>query len=740
MTAKRNLVMDEPVEHSLLDGAQGIIGRPLDRIDGPLKVSGRATYAAEYRLDRLAYGYLVQAPFGSGTVLRIDVEAARAMPGVIDVVIDYETFIRNAQQGGETEAPEQGVRQVQYFREPIAIVVAETYEQARAAGERLRVDHDPQPGQYGFEDRLGEAEKPESGGAVEAHWSKGDLDQAMQDAPVVVDSVYTTPSQNSAAMEPHASIACWGEDGLTLYGAYQMPASDRQQLADALGLEVDQVRIVSAYVGGGFGSKLGIAPESVAAAIAARQIGRPVKAVMSRQQVFDATVRRSDTHQRVRLGAGRDGRLAAIGHETICSNLPGEDFFEPAGTSTHFLYQAPNRRITHDIVRVNRVLSGSMRAPGEAVGMLALECAVDELAEKLGLDPLELRKRNEPDSDPQKDVPFSSRRLIDCLDEGAARFGWAGRNRAPGATRRGEWLVGHGMAASARSNKLKESEARVALTADGRALVETDMTDIGTGTYTILAQIAGEMLGLPIERVDVRLGDTRLPSGAGSGGSWGAGSSGSSVYLACEGLRQRLADRLGCPAEALVLKDGTATGLNRRAALAELIGDGLSETGRIEAGKLDDSLRQASYGAHFCEVHVNTVTGEARVRRWLSTFAAGRILNEKTARSQCIGGIVFGIGAALSEELVHDPRSGKIVNRDLAEYHVPVHADIPPIEVVFLPERDRFANPLQAKGIGELGISGAGAAVANAIYNATGVRVRDFPLTLDKLLAGLPAL
>ena len=736
--AKRTLVMDDPVEHSLLDGAQGVIGRPIDRVDGPLKVSGRATYAAEYALDDLAYGYLVAAPFGRGTVLGLDVEAAKAMPGVIDVVIDYETFLRNAQQGGETEAPEQGVREVAYFREPVAIVVAETYEQARAAGERLAVEGDRKPGLYSVADRLGEAEKAPSGGAVEPHFASGDLDAAMAAALVTVDVTYTTPSQNSAAMEPHASTACWGDDGLTLYGSYQMPASDREQLADALGLEVDQVRIVSAYVGGGFGSKLGIAPESVAAAVAAKKLGRPVKAVMTRQQVFDATVRRSDTHQRVRLAATADGQLTGIGHDTICSNLPGEDFFEPAGTATHFLYAAPNRTIRHDMVRVNRVLSGSMRAPGEAVGMLALECAIDELAEKLGLDPVALRKRNEPKRDPQKDVAFSSRRLVDCLDEGARRFGWAERNATPGALRRGEWLVGHGMAASARSNKLKSSEARVALTADGRAVVETDMTDIGTGTYTILAQIAGEMLGLPLDRVEVRLGDNRFPPGAGSGGSWGAGSSGSSVYLACEGLRERLADRLGCAVDELTLKDGAAICANRQVALAELAGDGIATTGRIEAGKLDDALRQASYGAHFCEVHVNVVTGESRVRRWTSVFAAGRILNEKTARSQCLGGIVFGLGAALTEELFHDIRTGKIVNRDLAEYHVPVHADVPPIEVVFLPERDAYANPLQSKGIGELGISGAGAAVANAIYNATGVRVRDFPLTLDKLLDGLP--
>ena len=740
MTDTASLSMDGPVEHSLLDdGAQGLIGQPIPRIEGPLKVAGQATYSAEYDFPDLAYGYLVRAPFGRGKITALDVAAARGMPGVIDVVHDLDTFIRNAQQGGETQAPAQGVSDVQYFGELIAIVVAESYEQARAAALEVRITYQEKAGTFSFDDRLDTADKPADSN-IPAHAEKGDADAALARARHVVDAVWTTPSQNSAAMEPHASTAFWEADGtLVIHGAYQMLASDQQQMAQTLGLKPDQVRFVSPYVGGGFGSKLGIAPESVAAAIAARQLRRPVKAVMTRQQVFDATIRRSNTHQRVRLGADENGVLDAVVHETLVSNLPGEDFFEPTGMATHFLYRGENRRVTHDIVRTDWLLAGSMRAPGEAVGMLALECAMDELAEKAGIDPIELRKRNEPDRDPTKDIPLTSRKLAECMDEGARLFGWGARNRTPGARREGEWLIGHGMAASARSNLLQKSAARVTLTPEGRAVVETDMTDIGTGTYTIAAQIAGELLGLPIDRVDVRLGDTNFPPSAGSGGSWGAGSAGSSIYLAAARLRERIAEAMDCTPEELTLKDGLAIAQNRSVPLTDLVGGGMVAEGEIAPGKLKESVNQASYGAHFAEVRVNAVTGEVRVERFLGAFAAGRILNAKTARSQCIGGIVFGIGAALTEELLHDTRTGKLINRDLAEYHLPVHLDVPAVEVHFVPERDPHANPMQAKGIGELGISGAGAAVANAIYNATGVRVRDYPITPDKLLPGLPA-
>jgi len=734
-----SLTMDKPHPDSLLDtGVQGVIGKPLDRIDGPLKVTGTATYAAEYQFANMAYGVLVGTKISAGKVVSIDVDAVKSIPGVIDVVTDFDRFIRVAAQGGATDAPTQGVKDIAFFGQIVAIVLAESFEVARDAAARLPIEYEAAEGQYDFAAHRDETRKP-ADDATQAHFAQGDVDKAMDEAPVTIDVTYVTPSQNSAAMEPHASIAVWEEDGsLALYGAYQMPTSDAQQLAKSLGVSEKKVRIIARYIGGGFGSKLGIAPESVAAAIAAKQLGRPVKAVMARQQVFEATVRRSNTEQRIRLAADATGKLSAIGHETLTSNQSTEDYFEPAGIGTHMLYGGENRIITHDIVDVNFVVSGSMRAPGEAVGMMALEGAMDELAEKLDMDPIELRRINDPAVDPEKDVPYSSRNLTRALDEGAAKFGWDKRQKA-GTRREGEWLIGTGVAAAVRGNMMQESSAKVEIHPDGSATVSSAMTDIGTGSYTILAQIASEILGIPVENITMSLGDTNDPPAAGSGGSWGATSSGTAVYLACEMLRGKLAKAMDVDENDLTLKDGNAIGDNRSTPIGELVGKGLDATGHITPGKQEKETTQASFGAHFAEVAVNAVTGEVRVRRMLGSFAAGRVLNAKTARSQCLGGMTFGIGAALTEDLIHDLRTGKLVNHDLAEYHVPVNADIPQMDVHFVDERDIHANPIHAKGIGELGISGAGAAVANAVYNATGIRVREFPITLDKLLDQLPA-
>jgi xanthine dehydrogenase YagR molybdenum-binding subunit len=734
-----SMTMDKPHPDSLLDtGVQGVIGKPLDRVDGPLKVTGTATYAAEYEFANMAFGVLVGTKISSGKVVSIDVDAVKSIPGVIDVVVDFDRFIRVSAQGGETEAPTQGVKDIAYFGQIVAIVLAESFEVARDAAARLPIEYQASEGQYDFAAHRDETRKPKDD-ATKAHFAQGDIDKAMDDAAVTIDVSYVTPSQNSAAMEPHASIAVWDEEGsLALYGAYQMPTSDAQQLAKSLGVPEKKVRIIARYIGGGFGSKLGIAPESVAAAIAAKQLGRPVKAVMARQQVFEATVRRSNTEQHIRLAAGADGKLTAIGHETLVSNQSTEDYFEPAGIGTHMLYGGENRFITHDIVDLNFVVSGSMRAPGEAVGMMALESAMDELAEKLDMDPIELRRINDVTIDPEKDVPFTSRNLTRALDEGAAKFGWSERQKA-GSRREGEWLIGTGVAAAVRGNMMQESSAKVEIHPDGSATVSSAMTDIGTGSYTILAQIASEILGIPVANITMALGDTNDPPAAGSGGSWGATSSGTAVYLACEMLRGKLAKAMGVDEGDLTLKDGVAIGDNRSTPIGELVGKGLEATGHIKPGQQEKDHTQASFGAHFAEVAVNAVTGEVRVRRMLGSFAAGRVLNAKTARSQCLGGMTFGIGAALTEDLIHDLRTGKMVNHDLAEYHVPSNADIPQMEVHFVDERDIHANPIHAKGIGELGISGAAAAVANAVYNATGIRVREFPITLDKLLDQLPA-
>jgi xanthine dehydrogenase YagR molybdenum-binding subunit len=732
--------MDAPFEQSLLDRSPvPTIGREIARIDGPRKVSGAARYAAEHFPDGVVHGVLLRAPVGCGRITAVDATAALAMPGVLAVIRD-ERMIRNAGDFGGDAAPVQGVDEVAYFGQPIGLVVADSLERARAASLCVRVSFESAPGVFDMMAARDSALPPTDDifGLFLIHTEQGDVERAAGEAKFLVDTIWETPSQNHAAMEPHASVAIWQEGRLTLHGSYQSPVVTRDQLATVMGLPPSQVRVLSPFVGGGFGGKLGVMPEAVAAAIAAQQLGRPVKVVMSRQQVFETTGRRPMTRQRVRLGANRDGRLTLVQHETITDQLEGEVFFEPAGLATHLLYAGENRVVDHKVVRTNKQLAVSMRAPGEAVGLLTLECAMDELAERLGLDPIELRLLNEPETHPEMDVPFSSRALVDCFRQGAARFGWERRNTRPGQMRDGDWLIGHGVAAAARGNLFGPSRVRATIQGDGRVLVETEMTDIGTGTYTILAQIAADLLGMPLEQVEVRLGDTDDPRSAGSGGSWGATTSGSALYAACAELRARLAAAAGVPVEAVTLANGvlTAPGISRP--ITELVGNGLSVEGATEPGESNQRFNQTSYGAHFCEVRVHAVTGEVRVLRWTSVFAAGRILNLQTAISQAIGGVVFGIGGALTEELVHDPRTGKIVNRDLGEYHVPAHADIPAIDIQFLEERDPVANPLHAKGVGELGVCGAGAAVANAVYNATGVRVRQFPITLDKLLPGLP--
>lgn len=740
MTSSINetLTTDNTFEESLLDGAQGVIGTDLARVEGPLKVSGSATYSAEYPVENLAYGYLVLATVARATVVRLEDAEARKVPGVIDVFTDSR-FLRHSEQSDESMEPGQANKEVLFAGQPIALVVAETYEAAREAGELVRATYAEHPSELTFADRADEAQEPPPGVTGPAHTDKGDLERAMANADVRLDVTYTTPSQSSSAMEPHAAIAQWHGDELIIHSSQQLLHTDREQLAKQLGVDASHVRLVAPYVGGGFGSKLFIGPEAVACALAARALGRPIKTVMTRQQVFQCTVRRTNTEQRIRLAATRAGKLVGIGHDSLTTNLQGQDFFEPCGVGTRLLYAAEHRRVHHDIVRMNWLAAGSMRAPGEGAGTLAFETAMDEMAEKLGLDPVVFRTLNEPDRNPERGVPHSSRQLVRCMDVGAERFGWSKRNSKPAQVRQGEWLVGMGMAAAVRTNRMAPSQARVTLTSTGRAVVETDMTDIGTGTYTILAQITAELLGLPIDSVEVSLGDTEFPAAYGSGGSIGAGSSGSAVYVACDAIRKQICQQLDCAAWDLTLKDGRARVGTRSVSLAALAGEGIVAEGSVKPGENEKLYSQASYGAHFVEVAVNAVTGEVRVRRMLGVFAAGRILNLKTARSQCLGGMVFGIGAALTEELVHDPRTGKPVNHDLAEYHIPVNADVPQMEVILLEERDRFANPLQSKGLGELSISGAGAAINNAIYNACGVRVRDYPVTLDKLLDRLPA-
>ncbi|MAN73584.1 MAG: xanthine dehydrogenase [Henriciella sp.] len=733
----RHLKMDEPATNRLLDKLPSrLTGAPMDRPDGPLKVSGTATYAHEWQLDGKVFGVLARAPVSKGKLVRIDKSAIENLPGVLGVFSE-ERFLRNPAQGMANEAPEQGVSEISYFGQPIALVVAETFEQARHGAHRLElVCEAASDGVFDPEANNIAPEKPE-----DDQLDQGDLDKAMAEAAYTVDSTYRTPSHNSAAMEPHCAIASWEGDQLTLYASYQMIKFNVNELADSVGIEPEKVRIVSPYVGGGFGSKLGIAPEAVSAAIAAKELGRPVCVTLTRQQVFENVMRRSESRQRLRLAADKDGKLTGLGHECRVSNLPGESFHEPVLQATHFIYGGDNRRLGMEVARLNRMCAGSVRAPGEAIGMQVLENAMDELAHTSGIDPVELRKRNIPDAHPEEGTPYSSRPFAEALDEGAKRFGWNKRNPKPGQQREGEWLIGMGMAAAARVNILMESKARVILKEDGKAIVETDMTDIGTGTYAILTQVCADMLGLEPENIETRLGDSNFPKASGSGGSFGAASSGSSVYLACLDIRAELARRLGCEESELQLDSGQARGGSKSGSLTGLLaGEAIEAEGHIEPGETKEKVKQATYGSYFAEVAVNAVTGETRVRRMLGVFGAGRILNRKTATSQCYGGMTWGIGMALHEAMEFDMRDGHVVNNDLAEYHIPVNLDVPQLDVVLLEERDDWASPIQAKGLGELGLCGAGAAITNAIFNATGVRVYDYPATLDKILDGLPEL
>ncbi|GGD46290.1 molybdopterin-dependent oxidoreductase [Erythrobacter arachoides] len=721
---------DAPDERNVLDTTgQGVIGAPLPRPESLLKVTGAATYASEYEAEGCLEGVLATLPAVRARNLTIDDSKAMAMPGVVAVISDKRMTGRAA-QGMADEAPFQPAQEVCYWGQPVALVVAETFEQARDAAKHLVFDYDAEDAP--LDPEAAETETDDS-------TTQGDLAHAMAEAAHSVDVTFTTEGHASAAMEPHAAMAQWDGNKLTVHASLQMLKFNRNELADALGLEKEQVHLLSPFVGGGFGSKLGISQECVAASLAAMQLERPVRVVMSRQQVFQTIMRRSETHQRVRLAADAEGKLTGFGHEARVSNLPGEDFAEPVIQSSEFLYAGENRLLRLDLARVHRMTAGSVRAPGEAVGVQTVEQAMDMLAEKVGIDPVELRLRNIPETHPSEDKPFSSRKLAECLREGAKAFGWEARPRAPRHTCEGEWWIGTGMASGARVHAVEEAKARVTLQPDGTALVESDMTDIGTGTYAILGQIAGEMLGLSPDDIEVRLGDTDLPPGSGSGGSFGAPSCGSAVFLACEGLRDDLAKRLGIAAGDFTLKDGTVKWDGGEKSLVDLLDSKpLEQVGHFEPGKSTEEMAVSSFGAFFAEVAVNRWTGETRVRRMTGAFGIGRVLNARTARSQCLGGMTWCIGNALTESLLFDPVDGHLVNCDLAEYHVPVHRDVPDLEVLLLEERDAAASPIQAKGVGELGLCGGAGAIANAIYDACGARVFAYPMSPDKVLAAMP--
>jgi xanthine dehydrogenase YagR molybdenum-binding subunit len=723
---------DTPATTNPIDQLK-VVGKATDRIDGKLKTTGTAPYAYERHdvVPNQAYGFILGAAIAKGLITGMDLDNAKAAPGVITIVstLDMPKLPRSKMN----VACLFGGAEIAHYHQAIALVVAETFEQARAAASLIRVGYTRVQGKF---DLAVEANAAPPAGPLDR---VGNFDAAFQAAQVKLDEVYSTPDQSHMMMEPHASLAAWDGDKLTVWTSNQMIAWGKRDLAKTLSLPEENVRLISPYIGGGFGGKLFLRVDAVLAALGARAAGRPVKVALTRPIMANNTTHRPATIQRIRIGASFDGKITAIGHESTSGNLP-DGKPETAVAQTKLLYAGANRLTFMKLAILDLPEGNAMRAPGEAPGLMALEIAMDEMAERLGLDPVEFRVLNDTQGDPEKpDRPFSQRQLVKCLREGAEQFGWNKRNPKPAQVREGRWLVGMGVAAGFRNNLLIKSAARVRLDRDGVVTVETDMTDIGTGTYTIIAQTAAEMMGVPLDRVVVLLGDSSFPVSAGSGGQFGANNSTAGVYAACLKLREAIAQNLGFSPADIEFADGKVRSGDRSVSLAEAAGDkGLSFEDGIEYGDLDKRYQQSTFAGHFVEAAVHSFTGETRIRRMLAVCAAGRILNPKTARSQVIGAMTMGVGAALTEELAVDKRLGFFVNHDLASYEVAVHADIPHQEVIFLDEVDPISSPMKAKGVGELGLCGVGAAIANAIYNATGVRVRDYPITPDKLLDGLP--
>lgn len=708
-----------------------VVGKGLDRVDGRLKVTGGARYSAEWPLDRLAYGVIVQSAVARGTIRTIEDSAASAAPGVI-AVLTADNAQRLPQGGRAAIQPPSGRelsllqgREVRYNGEPIGVVVAESFEQATHAATLLRFEIEASTPAVVMEAELPNA-RPYTEkimGRAPSSLRRGEVGPALATAEVKVEGTYRTPIETHNAMEPHATIAQWEGGELTLYDSTQYVYGVKRFVAKTLGLPEAAVRVIARFTGGAFGSKGSPWSHVVLAAMAAKAAGRPVKLVLSRRQMFGPVGARPYTVQTVAVGARRDGTLTAVRHTAATSTSVFEDWIEPSTLQTRMLYAIPNLETSQSLVRLNLGTPTFNRGPGESSGTFALESALDELAEKLALDPIELRRRNHPETDPEKALPWSSHSLRECYAQGAERFGWARRPAKPRSRRDEGELVGYGVASATYPTRRSPASALARVEADGGVLVQAATHELGTGTYTILAQIAADALGIPVERVRCEIGDTRFPENPISAGSMTAASSGSAVHLAALALREKIAARGADPGDAARLKALVAAG-----------GEPLEARADSKPGPEQEKYSMHSFGAVFAEVRVDPDLGVVRVARMLGAYGVGRVLNAKTAKSQLVGGMIYGIGMALTEETHVDPRSGRYMNADLGEYLLPVHADVPDIDVLFVAENDTIINPIGAKGIGEIGTTGVAGAIANAVYNATGIRVRDLPITLDKLL------
>ncbi|KAA2237797.1 xanthine dehydrogenase family protein molybdopterin-binding subunit [Salinarimonas soli] len=735
------------------------IGQPVSRVDGPDKVQGHARYAAEFDQPDLMHAAMVLSTIPSGTITAIETKAARSAPGV-HAVITHENAPRlpYAPMAKRPQVDAQGGDQLKVFQDPtirfngqpVAVVVAETLEQAVHAADLVRVSYEHADGHTTFDRARGRA--PSRGNEKAgrpADTEIGDADAALKSAAVSIDANYVQAREHHNAIEPHATIAAWDGDHLTLHDKTQWPDNDRDEIAHVFGIKKENIHVVSPFVGGAFGSALRTWPHVTVAALAARVVQRPVRLELTRRQCYTSIGFRPHTEQRVALGAAADGTLTAIVQEAFGQTATYEEYAETTLDPARNTYACPNVRTRYRLIEMNTNSPCPMRSPGVATGMLALETAMDELAVALRMDPLELRLKNYADRDQHKNLPWSSKELRACYRVAAERFGWSERTPEPRSMRRNGHLIGYGMATAVYPSHRAKASAAATLLRDGTALIRTAGSDMGPGTYTSMTQVAAETLGLPVERVRIELGDTDMPYAPVHGGSITMASVGTAVQAACQALLDDLAGVVKASPDPRLAafkagtpewRDGGLAGPGGVISFAELMEglgfDRITAEGQSAPGNESKTHSSAAFGAVFAEVEVDPDFGTVRVPRIVGAYDIGRVVNPKTARSQCVGGMVQGVGMALLEQAEWDERFGRPMNGNLAEYVVPVCADIRSLDVTFVPGEDTIFNPLGVKGVAELGLSGVSAAIGNAVYHATGRRVREFPILPERLLMG----
>jgi xanthine dehydrogenase YagR molybdenum-binding subunit len=732
-----------------------------DRFDAKLKVTGQAMYAGDHDLPNLAFGYLLQSSIARGQIRAFDLGAAQESAGVIRIFTPLDSLklyrplgFDDGANSGDVIALLQDM-QVRYFGQIIGLVVAESFEQARDAGALVKVIYEPKSPTVTLAAGMGKAYQPQSVRGMPATVSIlesgiASIDDALRGAEVSIAAEYTTPVEHHNPMEPHATVAVWDQDRLTIYDATQSVGGQRRNLAAVLGVDEDQVRVICPFVGGAFGCKGAMWMHSPLTAAAAKVLNRPVKTILTREQMYTAVGHRPIVLQKIELGSTREGVLRALKHEAVSSTSAVREFVEAAAHRTsRYLYQSPNILVSQHLVPLDEAPGTFTRAPGVAPGMYGLESAMDELAAKLGIDPIQLRIKNHAEIYPGRNVRWSSKHLLECYERGAEKFGWAERNSKPGMTKEGDWWIGQGVATALYPAHRSNASAKIRLQADGFVMVSSATHDLGTGMYTVLAIVGAQSLGIPYERVRAVLGDSGLPPAPGAGGSQSTASVGPAVVAAADSIKSKLINVAakdqkspfyGAKPEELSYAGGEIHGNGKSLSFDQLLTSlgrsAVEATGSVVVSEEDEEKYAFdSFGAQFCEVKVHDLTGEVRVNRFSSVMDIGTAVSEKTARSQIIGGIVFGIGMALLEATQYDARTGWIANRNFAEYLVPTNADVPAIDVEFLNRPDYRFNPLGARGIGEIGISGVPAAITNAIYHATGKRIRNLPVRPEQLIA-----